>query len=317
MADGIFGRYPPAKWEVPGAAAVVFPVERLEQIGGNRLVPHERLHRDGARLDDTGSKAEGWSFTISFYNSNNHEEGVKGLEQYPDTINALIDACRIHETGTLTVPTVGKRRCRAESWRRVESYDKVDMAAVVITWLEDNEDDAESAAAQFPSASAVASKYAKDANAAAEEFGTTSLDDLEAFADDLGDMLSAPSEFAADIDAKVGNLTAAGERLQATVDTQATMAKEELETIATDPLNGRALRAIAKVLDVAHRAPIQKHDKQGTPIVTRTFDVDLSIFGVAQSVGQSPGKLIPLNAGLADLLHIPAGTPVRVYAKGG
>lgn len=312
--EAIFGAYPVAKWEATGKPAVSFPFETLEENGGNRLVPHERLYRDGARIDDTGSRATTYTFAIPVLNSPNHEEGVDGLAQYPDLALKLIEACEVHETGTLTVPTKGPRRCRAETWRRMEDARKVDMAALVITWMEDNEDDADAAAAQAPSASTVASKYAQDAIDACQEWGADSdlLSSLTDFANDLQDLANAPAQYVADIEAKAGNLAAAADRVEATFASTTDEAEDELGTLLTDPQASRAGRMLARVKDVAARAPLEPHSHKGK-IITRTFGRDVSIFDVATIVGQNPADLIDLNTQLEDLLHIERDTPVRIF----
>jgi DNA circularisation protein N-terminus len=314
VPDTIVGQYPPAKWEVPGASAITFPVMSLRESGGNRLVGHKRIYRDGERLDDTGNAATTYAFEVPFLNSPNHEEGVDGLNQYPDNVNALIAACKIHETGTLTVPTIGPRRCRAETWERVEQYDKVDMAMVRVTFREDSEDNASSAAAVSPSAQSVAAKYAKDAVDGLEELGATSLDmsELQAFASDLQSLATAPAELVGDIEAKVGNAVAAAENVAETFSSQAQAANDELATLATDPAASKPLLALAKLKDVVHGAIPAKHG-QGKVIVTRTYDVELSIFAIATDLEQDPVKLMALNSHLPDLLAVEAGTPVKVF----
>ncbi len=307
MAEGIFDRYPVAKWEVKGKPALTFPFELLEENGGNRLAPHERLYRDGARVDDTGASATTYTFTISVFNSPNHEEGVDGLAQYPDLAIALIESCLVHETGTLTVPTKGPRRCRAHTWRRMEDATKVDMAGLVITWMEDNEDDAEVAAAQAPSASAVAAKFAQDALDAGQGLGleNDNLSSLTELAADLEHLANAPSQFVADIEAKSGNLVASVDRIGDTMAAQGDLFGE--------PDSSRTHRQLNRLRDVAARAPAEPHEHLGR-IVNRTFTTAMSIFDVATVVGQDVTDLIPLNSQLPDLLRIERDTPVRVFA---
>ena len=57
--DGIFGLYPTATWDVKGKS-ISFPATRIEETHVNRLVPHERMYRKGARYDNTGPKAKAW-----------------------------------------------------------------------------------------------------------------------------------------------------------------------------------------------------------------------------------------------------------------
>lgn len=314
MAETIFGQYPPGRWEVEGAEGIVFPVERIEEVYSNRLVPHKRIYRDGARIDDTGSEPTGWDITIGWYNAADHEEGVDGLVLYPDLLNMFCAACKIHKTGDLTVSTVGKRRCRAESYRRVESFSEIDVAAMTVRFLEDNEDDAATAAFAAPSASSVASRYAKEALDASQLHGCQSVDllSLEGLAAELEALASAPGELVAQMEARVGNVAAAAQRVQNAFASQGDAAREEIQALLTDPTSSRAHRSLERLRDTVHRAVADANKHLGQP-VSRTFDRDLSIFTIAASLGQDAEKLIPLNQQLPDLLSIPRGTVVRVF----
>ena len=50
-ADEIFEKMPAAQFTVAGLT-LGFPVLRIQQSGGNRIVKRERPYRDGAKLDD-------------------------------------------------------------------------------------------------------------------------------------------------------------------------------------------------------------------------------------------------------------------------
>lgn len=310
----IFGQYPPASWDVPGAPKIVFPVERIDEAYNNRLVPHRRVYRDGARIDDTGGDPTGWDLTIGFYNAADHEEGVDGLLLYPDLLNSFCAACKIHETGTLTIPTVGPRRCRAESYRRSDTFSELDTASVVVRFLEDNEDDAAVAAFQAPSASSVASRYALEAIDASQLHGCTSEDllSLTELAGELEELARAPVEMAAQMEGRAGNMAAAAARVQAAFAATGDRAHEDIETLLTDPTSSRAHRMLSRVRDTAHRAVADAYKHVGLP-VSKTFDRNLSIFTIAASLGQDAEKLLPLNQHIPDLLNIKRGTPVRVF----
>jgi len=102
-----FEQYSVASWTVNNRT-LAFPAKVINDNGGNRIVQRERPFRDGAKLDDTGSRATVWAFEVLFENSI-EESGleINAMPLYPDVINAIIESFKTHETGDLVVPTVG------------------------------------------------------------------------------------------------------------------------------------------------------------------------------------------------------------------
>lgn len=316
MAKTTFQQYGPARWRVPGADELVFPVERIHQVYENRIVDHERYGQDGARLDDTGSKADIFEFTVGFYNSDKHEIGVDGTQQYPTVLNALAAACKIHETGNLYVPTVGWRRCRAWKYDRVEEASLVDFAAFIVSFKQDNEDDESTAAESLPSAAAVIRRQARDAVELLkfDTAGTASLSSLQEFAAGLEALANAPNDYASDIEAQVNGLSRVARRVDETFSQRTNEAVEEVNTLLTDPTSSRAARLLQQLQDTAARLSVDKFGGSGRTL-WRTFQVDLSIFDIGTRVNQNPVLLINLNTQLEDLLDIRAGTRVRVFDR--
>src|SRR5688572_24683169 len=105
---GLFEKFVICTWEVTGYK-IPIPVVRIEEDGGNRLVPRERIGRRGAKLDDTGAMPPQWLLVADFYNGID-EPGMPSEDMYPDLLNNLIKSFDIHECGTLTLPHVGPRR---------------------------------------------------------------------------------------------------------------------------------------------------------------------------------------------------------------
>lgn len=318
MPDTVQEQFPPAKWEVAGAAPITFPVERIEEAHGMRLVAHERVYRPGARLDNMGARYTIWRLTVTFFNSPNHEDGVDGLTQYPDVVNALCAACKIEETGTLTIPSVGKRRCQAATYNRVDEIGKVDACGVVFEFWEDNEDDAAAQATQSPSALSVVKGLANDSLAAAEEFGATSFDlgELVEFAAELEALAMAPGDFVTDLESQANAVANRAERVHDAFTNAANEAATELRTLLTDPTASRAGRTLQRLADTSRRILGQKSGHVGR-VISRRFEHDLSIFDIAVLVGQSATDLMAINIEIPDLLAIPARTPVKVFAEPG
>lgn len=316
--DSRRAKFPPARWAVPGMPVIVFPVESVEVEYEKRLVQHERAYREGARLDDTAGKAKSYTFSIAFFNAEDHEQGLSPgpMSQYPDAADALERSFEAMEVGDLTVPTKGLVRARAWKFRRRDDISEIDSASVVCTFLVDNEDDAAAAAAQQPSAHTVVKAQADAAVDFAEEVGATSFDlaQLAELAAQLEDLATAPGRFVADLEAKANAVQNLALRVHNTFTGEAAAAKAELGTLLTDPASSRAGKALARVADTAARVLGDRHGHQGR-IIGRTFDQDLSIFDVALRVKQEAPDLMAINTQLADLLHITAGTPVRIFDR--
>jgi len=317
MADEVqevFKLYPTAKWEV-GSYSITFPAERIEEIGGNRLVPHERVYRDGARHDDTGSKPRGWQITSGFYNDEEHEEGVDGLGLYPDVINELIDSFDEHEVGTLTTPTRGPRRCRADSYRRVETSEERDACGVVFTWVEDNEDDAKQATYAAPSGKAIAESLVAEAMGACTDEGAWNedLSSMADFASDLVGMAEAPGEFVSDFEARVNQFEGQVDRVVDAFTQAAGEAQSEAATLLTDPAASRAGRKLNEAREAAASMTVDRLGGETTRPVTYTHEV--SIFDVATEHEQDPNALMSLNASLPDMLAIEPNTTILVFGS--
>lgn len=312
MADSVFDAYPSCSWTAKGKAEVVFPVVRIEEEYRNRIAPHERYKRDGARLDDTGSKARVWRLTIEAYNSRDQEEDVKPLTFYPDELNKLLDSFSVHETGDLVVSTRGPRRCRAEGYTRVEESTERDAAAVVLTFIEDNEDDASAAAWQAPSAMSVVASKADDAARTCSEagFSPNLTANLREMASALESYANGPSEYLGDLERQATTIQQAVQRVEDTYNERANEGMEELYTLLTDPRSSRAGRALRALGDAVGRAVADKATL-GPRIVTKILNRNATLFGIATDAGVALEKLLELNPSL-DPFNIPAGTPFKL-----
>lgn len=320
MPDEIFEQYAVCSWKVKGEDALVIPVERIEESGGNRIVSRERPYRDGAKLDDTGAKPKQWVLSCSFFNGHT-EPGMPNPDAtgasetlYPDHLNKVIASCDKHETGDLILPTVGKRRCRAESYRRVEEYTERDAASVTLTFTEDNEDGVTASSFTAPSVRAVSRSLAEATVFDLEEAGLGGdlAGDLEEFASDLEGLAAAPGEFVGDLEAKAKSIEDSCERIEA-VHTQAVnTVTGEVATLLTSPQNSAGLRHLRKLRDTVARA-VGERVASAPKIVPKVFTVPKSIFGVATELQQDADKLMQINPQIEDHLLIPANTVIKVF----
>ena len=316
IPNTIYEQYPTAKWEVEGQS-YTFAVVDLEEGRSNRLAKHRRLYRDGARLDDTYADARTWKLTCFFFNYQGQEKGIDGEAQYPDNVNAICDSFDVHETGDLTLPTRGRRRCRAESYSRIETASDRDACKVVFTWVEDNEDDESVAAWTAPSAKSLMAAVSDETLAACTDVGAwndklSSLDNLVA---DLVGMAEAPGQYLSDLDAKASKMCSQLEAIEEAFSTAAEQATTEAETLLLDPEASLAGRRIRELSDVVSRIHSEAATQTGSRIVSRSYKTVLSIFDVATAESQDPSELMALNSALPDMLSIPAGTTVLIYGE--
>jgi hypothetical protein len=315
MPDGsIMGQYPVGRWKV-GGETIVLSVARIRESFRKRTGKHGRIYRKGQRVDSVGTDSRVWSVLCEFYNGN-REPGVDSERQYPVDLNRMCDSADRLETGDLTLPTRGERRCVLESYDRTEEAGERDFAAVEFTFVEDNEDDAKASDFQAPSAQAVLRSQVTRAIKSAAESGADSLDmsDVNEFASDLEGLASGPGDFVADMEAKASALGHAIDRVDAAFSNASAEVRNEVSALLTDPSSARSIIAMRKLHGTVRRASIDKVGVGGEVVVRRYTRV-VSIFDVAADVKQSVDRLMTINPGVDNLLEIPAGAPVRVFAS--
>ena len=323
MPDTIYEQYPTARWEVKGKN-LTFPVDDIEEGRSNRLAKHRRLYRDGARLDDTYAEARTWKITSVFFNDKSGIGQEPGIEegQYPDNVNQLCDSFDIHETGDLTLPTRGSRRCRAESYTRFETKTERDACKCTFVWVEDNEDDASAAQFVAPSAKSVLSAIAVETFDACTDIGAISpdLSSLSELANDLIALAEAPGNYVSDLEAQAKAMTSQLAAIEEAFTVAADEAVTEAESLLTDPessLAGRRIRELSDTvatlhLEVAAQGGISGDQQQ---VLSRTYQRWLSIYDVATIEGQEAEPLMSLNSSIPDMLSIPPGTVVLIYGS--
>lgn len=311
--EEVFARLVVASWEVKGKPKLALACTRISQTYANRIVRRKRPYREGARLDDTGGDPTQWELE-GLYHNGHDEPGLPEL-LYPAHLDAVCDALVVHETGTLTTPTRGARRCRLMTFRRVEDAGLRDAAVLTCTFEEDNEDDAKASSFKAPSARAVARSLAQDTTDGLEEAGSLgdAVSELNEAAAELEGLANAPGEFVSDIDAQVNACTHAVDRVGSAFSDASSAGAAEIAAILTDPQNSRAGRALTKLGDVAGRERARVGGVLGLRSVT--YPSTVSIFDVARDVEQDATKLMGLNPSLAeDFLRIAAGRSIRVFA---
>ncbi|MEA3225137.1 MAG: DNA circularization N-terminal domain-containing protein [Planctomycetota bacterium] len=314
-----FEQYPVGQWTPDGGEAIAFPVLRITETGGNRIVVQDRAYRDGAKLDDTGSVAISWSITALFERSlseSNHAEPDlstvnAGAALYPDVLNALIDSFRIHETGDLVVPTRGIVRARLQGYVRNESFDQRDCAALDLTFIEDNEDNVGAQMFTAPSAAGSAGLLAEQTTFSEQSSGMWggSIQDLNEMTSQIEGLANAPGEYAQDLEQMHKTVMNNVDRVIAAHTDAATEGRNTLSGAESTKVQ----RDLQMIKEVAGQSSQDARQGQKA-LVTKKYNSQMSIFQVATIENQDAQTLIENNPQIPDHLAIPKNTPVRMYA---
>lgn len=312
MSDTVFPQYPVASWQAKGRRAIAFTVEQLQENGGNRLVPHERPRRNGAKHDDTGSMARSWQIATSFHTTVD-EPGIDAASYYPQALNDLIASFDVHEVGDLTLPTRGPVRCRAKDYSRTERSDERDCATVTFTFVEDNEDGVLTSSFVNPSARSTAVGSAEAAAFTLESLGLPSTDfgsSLATFASEVEALANAPAEFVADLQTKATQVQSATDRILSAFGS----GDGEAGAMLLDPTAALVHRQLAMLADTCGRVVGEKLSNLPR-LRAVTFTTTVGIPQVAAKYRQDIGALLAANPKLGNPFAIPAGTPINVYAS--
>jgi prophage DNA circulation protein len=307
----VFEQYEVASFRPDGGQKIAFPVKSIRESGGNRLVERERPYRDGAKVDDTGSKARRWDMSTSFFNSI-EEPGLEanGEVLYPNVLNLLLEEIMVvHATGDLVVPTRGSVRARAESYDRLETADERDGATVTLVFIEDNEDNVDARSLGMPTVNATAIRLANVTQFSAEQVGAwhSSFQDLVHFAAQLEGLANAPREYVREMHDKARMAQAAHNRVVNAFKSNTVAGRG----IFLDPAGNRTERNLVKLMDrIGRSLNMPRGGKPGTVAVV--FEHDQSIASIAAMLGLDYEDLLYDNPQLPNPGHVPKGTPVNI-----
>ena len=307
----VFEQYPIGSWQVPGGDVIEFAVVDISESGGQRIIPHRRPHRPGAKLESTGEKERTWSVTLLFNNS--LQEGVvDGVPLYPQRLRQLLRSFKVPETGTLVLPTTGKVRARPETYERKETSAERDTATLVCTWIEDNEESLERAALNPPGVVATLVKLAEQTVFSAQRQGLWNDDliSLTEFAAEVEGLLLAPGRAVSDL----GSVIKAHRRaIQRMVDA-ATTASNDAGGLFSEPKGSETQRQLRILLDRESAAENERTSSRPRP---KSFVIDVevtSLYEVAARVGQPADELMDLNsARIADPFYLTRGQVILIF----
>lgn len=311
MPNDDFENLPPCSWEVAGKK-IIFPIEAIREHGGNRIIENERAYRDGAKLDDTGSKAKVYELDVALFNGHTEPGLVDGDALYPQVANDLVASFDAHEVGTLTLPTKGPRRCRAEVYDRSETFDQRGLAFLKLSFKEDNEE--AQVAFQAPSARSTVRTLAAFTFNLGLQLGALSDDllSLTELAGQIEALANAPGEFLGDLITKAHQIDSALGRIEGAF-TKDNKLFDAADSLASFPAGSSLLAKTRALRDTSARV-VSERMATMPRIVTRVFKSDTSLVSLSAKLQQSLEKLMAINPGI-NPLRIEAGTPVKVYDK--
>lgn len=307
-------QYDIASWQVGDEGRLFFPVEQIQEQIGNRLIPHKRPYRAGAKHDDTGSEPRSWQLIVIF-NNTIVEPGISqnGRDLFPDVLRLMKRSFDVHEVGDLVIPGTGLVRARAQSMQSTEGVDQIDTASVSMTFVQDNEEALDRALIRPPSARSTMQRLATQTVFSVQASGgwDPDLNGLVEFAAEVEGLLLAPGRATNAVETQVRRNRRAIDRI---VDAQNELARDVgLET--NRPRGSGTERSLLMLSDRQAQAGAER--AQGRPR-TRAFRIDVaetSIFEIASRFNQDAEELMELNdSRVADPFLLRRGEVIRVFA---
>lgn len=306
-------KLPRASWTPKGGQTIYFPVEAIDEDGGNRLVFRARPYRWGVKIDSTGGKEKTWVFAGFFSNKANAFDEEFNQEIYPSVLNALIDSFDIQETGDLVIPTRGRKRCRASTYKRSEKFDERLGAQCSFTFVEDNEDSVDAASVTRTTVKGSSAIVAAAAQFDAQSIGmwNGSIGELLDRINELKGILTLPGTFLDDVRSTIAVLSANIRDLITTFSDETTDGRN----FFTDPESSRLRRKLENLLDTIAGSQYESNANTQPKTTQVSYEIDYSIFDIAALVGQDANKLLALNQyRIQDPMLIEAGSVILIYA---
>jgi DNA circularisation protein len=314
----IFEQYVCAQWQVGRADALFFPVLRISETGGNRIVQQERPFRDGAKLDDTGSIPRQWCLTAHFSNRI-AEPGTEqnGEPLYPGVLNAMVRSFDEHETGVLTLPTVGVVRVKAEKYTRTEESDSIDVGMLELTFTQDNEDALDRAQLNPPTVIGSLKTVANTVTGSLKRDGAWGEDhkSILEFASEIEGLMLAPGRATADL---MSVVTAHRRALYRVLNTaQSEMEKAGLVGAPTNTREVRGSESERLLRTMLDREAAAEDERTASRPRTLAFVIDVeqtSIYEIAARLDQDAEELLDLNAArVSNPFYLTRGEVIRVF----
>lgn len=287
-----------------------FPIMKDEVTGGNRIIRFTRPYRNGAKLDDTGKIERVWTMTCEF-NNTIQEAGLDDTPLYPDLMLKVLKLFDAKETGDLIVPTDGKVRARAETYKRETPNEWIDYAILTLTFVEDSEDGITTAAFSNPTVSGRHIRLIQKTQFSAEEEDAWSnpISDLTELGSQLEGALRAPGRAVEDSEAQA----------RAVVGVCANLGRAVVEVAGTARNEGTSPPSIKTQLNLLALAGLManvRDERQSSMPARRPYTVkaQTTAFFISSDVGQPVEAIMDLNPNIEDAFVVLPGT-YQVYER--
>lgn len=309
----IFELFGPARLTPAGGDTLNLLATMASVVYERRIIVRKRPYVDGAPLDDTGAEPKQYELALLFANGHGRQDIPQPT--YPDYHARFLDAVEVEGTATLYMPGRGEKRVRIKRVVTQQTPDKRDAEIVTMSCLEDKEDERATASSfTLPSAKSAGPVIAQQLLVAAGSFGVGGdlLTSIENFVGSLEAAANSPFDSAAEIMGRADRLTDACKRMERI----GTTARQRFGELAFSPLGPPEVVGMVKMLkQLQDTAAVQRSSIFGTATTKpRRYARTVSIFDVAQELGQSADELIRLNSRLPSLFSIPPGTEIITKA---
>lgn len=308
----------PASFEIDGESdRVTFAVEAVNWDMENRIAERERVYRDGARLDGTGTKADRFSIVAKVFNGI-REKGV-ARNGYPGDRDKLIKLLKrsVTQTGTLKLPTWPPIRCKALRCTTTENVQKTDFAHLNIIWVEDNEETQLEATFTEPNARSAAVALADqivegmaflgawDEGVAELKALAVELESLALFANERGDDLI---QAARSINTTVADVQTSFLPTRTELQVDSFVIGDSPQSLLSDPSASATLEALMALSEMASKAIASVPGKARPRSIE--YKTAMNVFDISLQVGASVEEIVELNPSLIDPFAIPANTTI-------
>jgi len=309
---GEHSRGPILSWKSDSMSAEIkWACESIHEERGKRIVEQERAYRPGAKLDSTNWKARRWRIK-SCFNNTLQEDGLEDTPVlFPDRLNALVRSFDLEETGTLTLPTVGRKRCKLTFYSRNDEVDGSDEANCEFLFVEDSEDIIDLDSLEEPQVNATIVRLAQQSVFSMERLGSLNdgTVDLTTWASQMESLLLAPGRALEDIKTQGRRNRRAIERVQRA---ERTLGKQ-VDGLFNGQESHEAQQELRRLSDLQARAIAEKNaDRPDTRL--HKVNAHCTLFDVASDLRQDLQALFELNRGVVeDVLDLTPGQPVVVF----
>lgn len=280
---------------------IPFPCVLVGTKGGHRVVPHARMDRDGAFVENVGMKGFVYHLMIPFVNGivNSVMESWGHMPLFPDTYLDFLDALQDRTTGPFQHPFFGIRQCKVGDWSDELNADSRGGVFMQVDLLE-TVDDASAVSITSTSTGSLAVQAASDVDRILKSLtpppdnGTGGLS-LSDFIDGITAIGSEVGLLEMQIQGKIAQVINTLQGIADTYDTIVGLPDSIMQLIAA--LHAMAAAALAQAKPTSY-------------YVTNTI---CTLSQVAVRLGTDCPTLLQLNPSLARTPVIPYGTIVKYY----